>query len=142
MPDRTFIDTNVLVYLYAGDAPEKAAVVADLLREGMGRNSLVISTQVMQEFYSVLTTKFQKAVSESSAADALRRLAVMEVVQVSPDLILAAAEISRRDKLNFWDALIIEAALEAGCTRLFTEDLQTGRSYGAMRILNPFPGYV
>lgn len=142
MADRTFLDSNVLVYLFARDVPEKEKVVARILREGVAEGSLVISTQVMQEVYSVVTGKFKRTTSPEAAEKALLRMTEMHVVLLDPGLILAAAARCRKESANFWDALIVEAALKAGCTVLYSEDLQTGRDYGALRVVNPFMGSV
>ena len=142
MSDRTFLDTNVLVYLFDGGNPAKQARVQQILFAEDAKETLYVSTQVMQEMYSVVTRKFAKTVSAEDAEKALRKLATMNVVVLVPDLILAAAARSRKDTINFWDALIVEAALAAGCTRIFTEDFQPERHFGTLRIANPFPGYV
>jgi predicted nucleic acid-binding protein len=76
----------------------------------------------------------------SEAEAALRRLVELPVVQVDPDMILAAAVSSRRDRISFWDALILTAASAAGCDKVLSEDLQHGQSFGGVRIVNPFRG--
>lgn len=138
MPGRAFLDTNLFLYLFAGDVPEKQAVVKELLREGVPEGSLVLSTQVMQEFYSVATRKFRKVLSPDDSDRALKRMMEMKVVLIVPDIVLAAVARARGDDINFWDALIVESALSAGCDRLLTEDLQEGRTFGTLRVENPF----
>lgn len=142
MPGRTFIDSSVLVYLFAGDAPKKRDVVADLLRETAADGSLVISTQVMQEVYSVVTRRFKRPLSREAAENALRRMQAMDVIMPDAGMILAASARCRKEGDDLADELIVEAALRAGCTRLFSEDLQPRDEYGTLRVLNPFPGYV
>jgi predicted nucleic acid-binding protein len=61
-----------------------------------------------------------------------------DTVQVDVPLILAASELGERHKISFWDALIVEAARRSGATRLLTENLQSGRRIGGVRIENPF----
>jgi predicted nucleic acid-binding protein len=142
VPDRTFIDSSVLVYLFAGDAPKKRDVVADLLREAAADGSLVISTQVMHEVYSVITGRFKRPLSREAAGKALDRMHAMEVVVPDAGMVLAASARCRKEGDNLADELIVEAALRAGCSRLFSEDLLPRDEYGVMRVLNPFPGYV
>lgn len=138
MAGRTFLDTNVLVYLFAGDEPRKQGVVRGILRDGARDRNLVVSTQVMQECYSVLTGKFRKTVTPDQAEASLRRLMEFEVVVLGPDLVVAAASRSRKETLSIWDALIVEAALHSGCSVLLSEDLQEGRVFGGLRVENPF----
>ena len=59
---------------------------------------------------------------------------------LGPHGTVASAERGLADGIQFWDALIVEAALKAGCTQLFSEDFQTGRKFGTLRVVNPFPG--
>jgi predicted nucleic acid-binding protein len=60
------------------------------------------------------------------------------VIAVEPDQILAAAASRRRDRISFWDALILTSASAAGCEEVLSEDLQHGRSFGRLRVVNPF----
>ena len=138
MGDRTFLDTSILVYLFAADAPEKRDRVEEILRNGATDGSLVVSTQVMQEFHSVVTRRFRKTVSADDAERALRRMMEFQVVIMDPDRILAATRLARAENLNFWDALIVEAALHGGCSLLLTEDSGMYRDFGALRGENPF----
>lgn len=138
MAGRSFLDTNILVFLFAGDDAGKRGIAESILREGLADRSLVISTQVMQEFYSVVTRKFRRTISGERAEQALRDMMELQVVVTGPDLILAAAARTRTERLPFWDSLILETALHAGCSRILTEDFQTGREYGSLRIVNPF----
>jgi predicted nucleic acid-binding protein len=137
MASRTFFDTNVLVYLFDADAPGKQSLARDALRRGHERGAVVISTQVLQEFFVTVTRKLARPLPAREAEAALRGLMELSVVQIDPDLILAAAVSSRRDRISFWDALILAAASAAGCEEVFSEDLQHGQSFGGVRIANP-----
>ena len=72
------------------------------------------------------------------AARAVQDLATWPVVQIGSRLILSAIARSQTARLSFWDALIVEAALNGGATDLYTEDLQDGLVIEEMRVLNPF----
>jgi predicted nucleic acid-binding protein len=75
----------------------------------------------------------------SEALERMQRLASLcAVVPISAALALAAGQRSLRDQLSYWDALIVEAALGAGCRTLFSEDLQHGRKYGDLTVQNPY----
>ena len=138
MPSRTFFDTNVLVYLFDADAPEKQAGARESLETALERGTVVVSTQVLQEFFVTVTRKLARPLPAAEAESALRRLMELPVVQVDPDMILAAAVSARRDRISFWDALILTAASAAGCAEVLSEDLQHGRSFGRVRVVNPF----
>ena len=138
MASRTYFDTNVLVYLFDADSPEKQSRARDALRERLESGAVVVSTQVLQEFFVAVTRKLARPLPADEAEAALRRLMDLPVVQVDPDQILAAAVTSRRDRLSFWDALILTAASAAGCEEVLSEDLQHGRSFGRLRIVDPF----
>ncbi len=136
MSDRVFLDTNVLVYLFDADEPGKRAVAARLLEEHGEQAAL--STQVLQEFYVAVTRKLGKPLNEAEAEAAVRHLAALDVVVVDTGIILAAVQLSRRHRIAFRDALIVEAALSRGCTTLLSEDMQDGRRFDTLTVANPF----
>lgn len=136
MTDKVFVDTNVFVYLFDRDARVKRARAAALVEEEA--EAIVISTQVLQEFYVTVTRKLGKPLPEPEAGAAVRRLAALSVVDTDVDLVLAAVTSSRRHRISYWDALIVEAALRGECRRLLTEDLQHGRRFGDLMVENPF----
>lgn len=139
MPDtRVFLDTNVLVYLFDGDAPAKQAVAREILRTDRRDAHLVVSTQVLQEFYVTVTRKLGTPLPEPEAEAAVRDLAALEVVGVDVSLICLGIARARDDRLSFWDALIVEAGRASGCRRLLTEDLQHGRLFTDLRVEDPF----
>jgi predicted nucleic acid-binding protein len=136
MNDRVFIDTNVLVYAFDDHSKKKQKRAWALLDDGEFRP--IISTQVLQEFYSVVTRKLQRPMKQPQAKEALVALSRLPTVQVDTPMVIAAAETSDKERISFWDALIIQAALEGCCTRLLTEDLQSDRDFGGLKIENPF----
>jgi predicted nucleic acid-binding protein len=138
MRDKAFLDTNVLVYLYDADAPDKQARAREILERGSAQTDLILSTQVLQEFYVTVTRKFSRHLSESEALLAMRGLRAFPTVQVDVAMIFDAVELRRAYQISFWDALIARAALAAGCSRLLTEDLQHQMRIGDLTIENPF----
>jgi predicted nucleic acid-binding protein len=136
MNDKTFADTNVLVYLFDRDAPAKQRRAREILASL--RDSLVISTQVLQEFYVSVTRKLRTPLPPADAEAAVHDLAALDVVVVDVSIINAAMDLARQHGLSLWDALIVEAARTRGCTRLLSEDLQHGRVFGKLRIEDPF----
>jgi predicted nucleic acid-binding protein len=138
MTGRSFIDTNIFVYA-ADESPAgqfKHDIATALLADH--RSNLVVSTQVLQEFYVVTTRKLRPPVPEDRAAAAVHGMARLEVVQVDVRLVLAAVAISRSTQLSLWDALMIEAARSAGCSQIVSEDLADGQVIHGVTVHNPF----
>ena len=138
MSDRTFFDTNVLVYLFDADAPTKRKRARELLEKHGPAGEAVLSTQVLQEFYVTVTRKLGKPLPADDAETAVTTLAEMPLVGIDGAMILAAIGRSRRDRLSFWDALVVQAAITGGCASLLTEDMQHGRRVDSLLIVNPF----
>ena len=138
MKERVFLDTNILVYLFDADDPAKQRRVQELLSNRELRTRLILSTQVLQEFYVSVTRKLAAPLDPEAAFQAVQGLAALTVVQVDPPLILLAIQRSRKAKVSFWDALILEAALAADATFLYSEDFQDGSVFGRLRIVNTF----
>jgi predicted nucleic acid-binding protein len=93
---------------------------------------------VLQEFYVVATRKFDPPLRRGAAREIVALYGEWPIVQVDLALILAASKLEERHAISFWDALVLEAAMRCGATRLLTEDLQTGRRIGGVSIENPF----
>ncbi len=135
---RPFVDTNIVVYALGGQDPAKQLVAQRLLAErGAARPSL--STQVLAETFSVLTRKLRWQADDALAAVAL--LKQLRVVALTPETQLEALQLAVAHRLSGWDAMVVQAALQAGCDVLFSEDLQPGRRFGTLEVVNPFePG--
>ena len=137
MPSRTFFDTNLLLYLFDVGEPEKSEAARRAFG-GTQPGDLVVSTQVLQEFYWNATRKLSPPLAPDEAAEHLRAFSAHTVIIVDVALILAAVARATAARIAFWDALIVEAALAARCTRLLTEDLQDGRDFDGLTVVNPF----
>jgi predicted nucleic acid-binding protein len=137
---RIFIDTNVLAYRFDdGEADKQAAARRRLREERDSGVELVVSTQVLQELYVCLTGGKKPIASPEIAEAAVHEAATFTVVQIDPPLVAEAIRESRKSKISFWDALIIRAALEGGCSRLLSEDLNDGQAFGSLVVESPFP---
>jgi predicted nucleic acid-binding protein len=99
---------------------------------------VLLSTQVLQEFYVAVTRKLAVPLEAEMAEEVVRNLLVLPIIGIGVDRILAAIGRSRRLQLSFWDALIIEAALAGGADRLLTEELQHGQIIDGLKNENPF----
>ena len=138
MSDRTFVDTNVLAYLFDDGEPEKQEIARQRLEDEHDARELVVSTQVLQELYVCLTKGRDPVATPALAREAVRNAAKLTVLQVDAPLIFEAIDESRRNRISFWDALIVRAAVSGGCSRLLSEDLNDGQAFGAIVIENPF----
>lgn len=133
---RAFVDTNIVVYAIHDPDGHKQESARRVMQQHQANRSLVLSTQVLQETYSVLTVK--KGLPGDAAMLVLESLAEEEVVSSSPSLVLAAAGVAFRYRISIWDALMVQAALDAQCAVLYTEDLQAGMRFGSLEVVNPF----
>jgi predicted nucleic acid-binding protein len=135
----SFIDTNVLIYFHDDEEPEKKARADEVIERESRAGTMVISTQVLQEFYSAATRKWREPLRVEAAERSVRRfIEISTVVQVDIAVILAAISRTRTTSISFWDALIVEAALKGKAEKLFTEDLQDGQTINGLRVENPF----
>jgi predicted nucleic acid-binding protein len=139
MSIRAFVDTNVLVFLFDARVASKQRIASELF-EALGTDVYVpvVSTQVLQEAFVALMRKL--SMEPKDALGALRQLedAGFGIQTVAAAVVWRAATRVIKDKLSFWDALIVEAALEADCTVLYSEDLQSGRAFEGLTVVNPF----
>ncbi len=127
----TFFDTNVLIYA------QEAGRKGDLARAALAVGGK-ISVQVLNEFAAVSRRKQGKDWPEIAEAidDAL--VLVDPPVPLTLELHAAAVTFARDHGFSFYDALIVAAAVEAGCDTLYSEDMQHGRAIGGLTIRNPF----
>lgn len=128
------MDTNVFVYLFDHADPEKQRIARATLTEQP--EEVVISTQVLSEFFWVATRKLN--LDPRAAREGVRQMALLRVVPVDHRLVLRATDTALSARLSIWDALIVEAAATAGSDRLLTDDLNPGQSIRDVQIVNPF----
>jgi predicted nucleic acid-binding protein len=138
MTDRIFVDTNILIYAHDTDAADKHAVAAALLKDLWETGVGCLSTQVLQEFYVNITRKLARPISKAKALDLVESYSVWRVQQIRIDEIRAAIDIEVRNKLSFWDSLIVAAAVSSGCAKLLSEDLNDRQKISGVEIVNPF----
>lgn len=131
MNERQFVDSNVLLYAVS-DLPHAAKAWSVV------GGSHVASVQVLNEFADVARRKFGRSPAEIRAVTQRLR-SVLDIVPITLLLHDEAIDLHERYGYSFYDSLIVAAALQAGCTRLMTEDLQAGQLIeGRLRIENPF----
>jgi len=120
--ERAFVDTNVLVYAYDASEPRKRDIARALVIDHLGAGTLCLSTQVLSEFFSVVTTKGELTLPPQVASWFIEQLGAAHLVTPSHATLAAAARRSATRGHTIWDALIVEAALECGADLLYTED--------------------
>jgi len=133
---RSFLDSNVLVYLDDVSNSVKQRQAYELFGKHLRDRSGYISLQVLQEYFVAATRKLR--VAPEVARRKVELFAALHVVSPSLEDVLASIDIHRVTKVSFWDGLILRAAQKAGCKILYTEDMQNGRIFDGLRVVNPF----
>lgn len=133
MPAKAFFDTNVLIYAVAAD-DSRNAQAEELLAPGG-----VLSVQILNEFVSVARRKILMSWSEVREALEAFKVLCPSPLPVTMETHEAALSIAEIHGYNIYDALVVAAALEAGCSTLYSEDLHDGQTIdGQLTIRNPF----
>ena len=136
--DRFFPDTNLLVYALDPTDRRKQDLALEILAEAHEGNGC-LSYQVVQEWFNVVMRKSASPLSLAEASRLYRTLLEpLWRIQSSRELVEDALKIHQTAKLSWWDSLIVSAALQGGCGRLLSEDLQHGATIQGVRIENPF----
>ncbi len=132
MPAEVFFDTSVLFYMVTSEDPR--AEIAETILRGGG----VISVQVLNEFVSVARRKYAMEWKEIEAAISGIRLLCDPVVPLTINTHETGVYIAHRYGYRIYDSLHMAAAIEAGCTTIYSEDMQDGQTIGSLTIRNPF----
>ncbi len=140
MNDKSFVDTNIMVYAHDLDAGEKHEIAKRTLITLWESGTGVISTQVLQEFYVTLTRKVSNPLKKSLVRSILKNYLVWEVVVNNGETILHAIEIEENYNISFWDSMIVSAAYSKNAAFIITEDLNDGQQIEGIIIVNPFKG--
>ena len=133
-----FFDTNVLVYAVDSGDPVRKEIAIDRFARAVKDDTVMLSTQVLQEFYNITTRKLKPPLSAREAAGQLSQLCAFEVVGSSADSVLAASELAQKHRLQWWDALILEAAIRGNADVLVSQNGQHGQRFGKLVVENPF----
>jgi predicted nucleic acid-binding protein len=135
---RVFVDTNVLVYSRDSSEPVKQKQALDWMTFLWDKRNGRISYQVLQEFYVTVTGKLQPGLRVSTAREDVEALLAWNPLPIDRQLIIRAWELQDRNRLSWWDALIVSAAQRTQCQYLLTEDLQEAQNFGGVQVINPF----
>jgi predicted nucleic acid-binding protein len=137
MSDKTFIDTNILIYAHDVDANTKYDIAKAVLRELWSERAGVLSMQVLQEFYVNVTRKITSPLSKELARLVVSNYAIW-CTETTPIEITAAFRIEDESRIGFWDAMIVSAAAKSGASRILSEDLNPGQRIAGILVENPF----
>ncbi|MEX2578275.1 MAG: PIN domain-containing protein [Verrucomicrobiales bacterium] len=133
--ERFFVDTNVLVYAFDRTSPTKRTIAGKLLKT----KGWQISWQVIQEFAHVARHRFAEPFKPTDLADYLDLVLWPRcTVLPSADVYRQALLLHEVSQYRFYDSLIVAGALVSDAEVLYSEDLQDGREFGSLRIVNPF----
>ena len=137
MNGANFLDTNVVVYAYDDKSPEKQKIARQLLRSGIAGKT-AISSQVLAEFAATMLHKVSPPAPLEAVMKALDALASIRLILTDAEMVRRAIEARGAYGLHFYDGLIVAAAERAGCSRILSEDFNSGQSYFGVEASNPF----
>ena len=138
------VDTNVLVYCFDGRFPEKQARAIEFLRRGVADDTLALPHQAILEFVSVAgredTRRPRLLPADRLVQEAESLVRTFRVLYPTRSVVLTALRIAKAYDLHWYDAHLCAYAECYGIPELYSEDFEHGRSYGPVRIVNPFVG--
>jgi len=135
---KIFLDTNILVYAHDKTAGRKHEISKELLVNLWNNGRGILSVQVLQELFVILTKKIPLPLRPEIAKEIISILSKWELIINDGDSILAAIDIHETHGYSFWDALIINAAVRGGASILLSEDMKHGDIVKSVTIRNPF----
>jgi predicted nucleic acid-binding protein len=138
MTELYFVDTNLLVYARDASEPEKQAAAIGWLDFLWHTKRGRLSSQVLQEYYQVVTRKLSPGLPHDLAREDISDLDTWQPCVTDHQLMTRAWMIEDDFSLSWWDSLIVAAAHRTGAAFLLTEDLQTGQAFGKLQVVDPF----
>jgi predicted nucleic acid-binding protein len=136
MIEKVFFDTNLFIYAYTINEPEKTDIIRAFFQEFSAKKIVVISTQVLSEFYAVMA---KHRYPHEKIVNYLNELVSVSTVNaITVQTISKAIFLKGKYKYSWWDSLILSSALESDCRRVYSEDMQHGQIIEeALLIENP-----
>lgn len=134
-----FLDTNIFVYSFDATEPVKQQTARQIVQAALRTQRGVISTQVAQEFLNLALRKFAQPMTVSEAREYLKTV-LLPLCRHFPSAAFYDRALLLKEETGYswYDTLIVAAAVEAGCTTLLSEDMQSGRVVRGVTIRNPF----
>jgi predicted nucleic acid-binding protein len=133
-----FVDTNILIYAHDRSAEAKHTRARDLIHDLWQSGEGCLSVQVLQEFYVNVTQKVARPLAHDVAARIIADLSVWHVHRPGVEDVLDAIRLQERYQISFWDAMIVVSAIQLGCQRIWSEDLNPGQVYDTVTVMSPF----
>ncbi|MGB8580592.1 MAG: PIN domain-containing protein [Candidatus Sulfotelmatobacter sp.] len=136
---RLALDTNILAYAEGVNGAAKKKSALDIIQK-LPPESTFLPVQVIGELFHVLVRKTGRTPERARAA-LLSWQDAFPLIETSPAIMLAAADLAVHHHFSIWDAVIFSAAAAAGCRLLLTEDLNSGFTWSGVTVTNPFSAY-
>lgn len=137
---RCFFDTGILIHAWDEAEATKRARARTLIEQAIEHGSFVVSTQVLMEFHA--TAVRRRLLGPPQALELVGFWSEQDAVALTPDLLARGLALQQEHALSIWAGPIVQAALDARCELLLTEDLPHGRRFGQLEVRNPFLGGV
>jgi predicted nucleic acid-binding protein len=131
-----FVDTNVLIYAHDRSAKRKHEQSVELLTRLIEEASGALSIQVLAEFCTAATKKL--AMKSQEAEEAINDLGSWTIHRPAHADVLKACRLHRRFRVGWWDAMLLNSAIETGYSILWSEDFNDGQRYGTVTVRNRF----
>jgi predicted nucleic acid-binding protein len=138
MNDRVFLDTNILVYARDISERDKNEISRRIIGELWEKGTGCISTQVCNEFYVTVTSKLSNPLTAEEAWLDIEDFGSWSPIPLTMSCLEIARDVQKQYKISWWDSLIIAAAVQGGCGKIYSEDLNSGQSYLGLEVVNPF----
>ena len=138
MTGKIFLDTNIIVYAHDRSSGEKNRIAEDILLYLWESKRGILSTQVMQEFYVIITRKIPSPLPIMDAKKILEYFMTWQVVINDTHTVLQAIDIQKKHGFSFWDSLILQSSIQGNADILFSEDMSDGLAIENLKIINPF----
>lgn len=136
VPNRFTFDTNILIYAVNADAPDKHTQSYEMLEAAVEKDC-VLTLQAINEFFNAARRKDLAAIDDAISVTQFWQQC-FRVVCADQDTFSEAVEYVRDHRIQFWDAMLWITAKQAGCEIILSEDMQHGRRFGGVQIVNPF----
>jgi predicted nucleic acid-binding protein len=130
------LDTNILAYAEGVNGPSMKELALGLVQR-LPQGAVVLPVQTLGELFNVLVRKAARTPANARAAILSWRDS-FPLVETSPAIMIAAADLATDHRFGIWDAVILCAAAAADCRLLLSEDLHDGFTWGGVTIVNPF----
>lgn len=133
MNHKCFVDSNILIYAVSNELPK-----AEMTRQVLSNNKIIISTQTLNEFCNVVLRKNILTIEQTSFAVSVF-LNDFEIMDTTSDLVINALNIKAKYRYSYWDSVMIACALKSGANTLYSEDMAHGQIIDSqLTIINPF----